>query len=103
MRVIFLQIIVADLLFGLGAKDVFTAFATYVKGKYGVDAGFVTMNMPKMVDFLHGCGIENPIVCSSINKAGYFMSPNSEAYEKSPKEKKQFHTGGHVNTGVGGR
>ena len=45
------------------------------------------MNMPKMVDFLLECGIENPVVCSSINKAGYFMSPNVEAYEKALGEK----------------
>jgi hypothetical protein len=87
VKVIFLQNIVADLLLGLGAKDVFTAFAAYIKGKYGVDAGFVTMNMPKMVDFLLECGIKNPIVCSSINKAGYFMNPDIEAYEKALREK----------------
>jgi hypothetical protein len=88
VRVIFVQNIVADLLLGLRAKDVFSAFAAYIKGKYGVDAGFVTMNMPKMVDFLLECGIENPVVCSSINKAGYFMSPNIEAYEKALREKR---------------
>jgi phosphoribosylformimino-5-aminoimidazole carboxamide ribonucleotide (ProFAR) isomerase len=46
------------------------------------------MNMPKLVAFLHECGIENPIVCSSINKAGYFMNPDIESYEKTIKEGK---------------
>ncbi len=87
VKVIFLQNIVSDLLLGLGAREAFVAYGDYVKAKYGVDPGFVTMNMPKMVDFLLECGIRNPIVCSSINKAGYFMSPNIEAYERTLKEK----------------
>jgi phosphoribosylformimino-5-aminoimidazole carboxamide ribonucleotide (ProFAR) isomerase len=45
------------------------------------------MNMPMLVDFLLDCGIENPIVCSSINKAGYFMNPDIDSYERSLKEK----------------
>jgi phosphoribosylformimino-5-aminoimidazole carboxamide ribonucleotide (ProFAR) isomerase len=45
------------------------------------------MNMPKLVDFLLECGIENPIVCSSINKAGYFMNPDRESYERTISEK----------------
>ncbi len=87
VKVIFLQNIVADLLLGLGAGEAFVAFEAYIRAKYGVDAGFVTMNMPKMVDFLLECGIKNPIVCSSINKAGYFMSPDIGAYERTLKEK----------------
>ena len=70
VKVIFLQNIVTDLLLGFGVKDVFVAFASHIKEKYGVEPGFVTLNMPKLVDFLIDCGIENPIVCSAINKAG---------------------------------
>lgn len=87
VRVIFLQNIVSDLLLGLGAREAFVAFDAYVRAKYAVDAGFVTMNMPKMVDFLLECGIKNPIVCSSINRAGYFMSPDIEAYERTLRER----------------
>lgn len=87
VKVIFLQNIVTDLLLGFGVKDVFVAFYEFIKNKFGVEAGFVTMNMPKLVDFLLACGIENPIVCSSINKAGYFMNPDQESYEIALKEK----------------
>jgi hypothetical protein len=87
VKVVFLQNIVTDLLLGLKAKDAFIGFSSYLKEKYKVEAGFNTMNMPMLVDFLHECGIENPIVCSSINKAGYFMNPNKEAYERALKEK----------------
>jgi len=88
VKVVFLQNIVTDLLLGLKAKDAFIGFSSYLKEKYKVEAGFNTMNMPMLVDFLLECGIENPIVCSSINKAGYFMNPNKETYEKALNEKK---------------
>ena len=88
VKVVFLQNIVTDLLLGLKAKEAFIGFSSYLNEKYKVEAGFNTMNMPMLVDFLHACGIENPIVCSSINKAGYFMNPNKESYEKALNEKK---------------
>ncbi len=88
VKVIFLQNIVTDLLLGFGLKDVFVAFASYIKEKYGTEPGFVTMNMPLLVDFLLDCGIENPIVCSAINKAGYFMNPDVQSYENTINEKK---------------
>ena len=83
IRAVFLQNIVTDLLLGLGVKDIFIAFASHIRATYGVEPAFNTMNMPRLVDFLEECGIRNPIVCSSINKAGYFMSPNREAYERT--------------------
>jgi len=82
VRAIFLQNIVTDLLLGMRAKKVFVEFARHIRNTYGVDPGFNSMNMPELAGFLVECGIENPIICSSINKAGYFMSPNKEAYEK---------------------
>lgn len=87
VKVIFLQNIVTDLLLGFGVKDVFIGYASYIRERYGVEPGFVTMNMPKLVDFLKSCGIENPIVCSAINKAGFLMNPNRATYEKTLKER----------------
>lgn len=88
VKVLFLQNIVTDLLLGFGVKEIFTGFVSYLREKHGVEAGFVTMNLPKLVDFLLDCGIENPVVCSAINKAGYFMNPDKLAYEKAIKSKK---------------
>ena len=87
IKVVFLQNIVTDLLLGFRAKDAFVGFASYIWDKYRLQAGFNTMNMPMLVDFLIECGIENPIVCSSINKAGYLMNPDKEAYEKALRER----------------
>ena len=85
-EVIFLQNIVTDLLLGLGMKDFFVAFSEHIKKKYGAEAGFITMNMPLLLHTLQECGIENPIICSSINKIGFRMSGGVELYEKTIKE-----------------
>jgi len=86
VKVMFLQNIVTDLLLGFGIKEVFIEFASYIKKRYDVEPGFVTMNMPRLVNFLLACGVENPVVCSAINKAGYFMNPDKETYEKTLRE-----------------
>ena len=84
---VFLQNIVTDLLLGFGAQDVFVAFADHVKKTYGADPAFNTMNMPALVDCLLAAGIENPIVCSSINKTGFLMTPGRREYERALAEK----------------
>ena len=81
VEAIFLQNIVTDLLLGINAKDVFVEFCHYITSQYQAEPAFNTMNMPALVELLIDCGIENPIVCSSVNKIGYLMSPGREAYE----------------------
>ncbi len=80
--VIFLQNVMTDLLLGLGMKDILKAFNDYVKKKYNAEAGFITMNMPKLMATLEQVDVKNPIICSSINKIGFRMSGGKEAYEK---------------------
>lgn len=84
--VIFLQNVLTDFLLGLGMKDILIAFHAYIKKKYKVEAGFITMNMPKLLYVLKEGGIENPIICSSINSAGFRMSGGKALYEKVLKE-----------------
>jgi hypothetical protein len=79
--VIFLQNVMTDLLLGLGMTKILGAFNDYVKKKYNAEAGFITMNMPKLLTALEGIGIKNPIICSSINKIGFRMSGGRESYE----------------------
>lgn len=81
--VIFLQNVITDLFIGLGMKDLLKGFHDYVKKKYNAEAGFITMNMPKLLDMLEEVGVENPIICASINKAGFRMSGGKELYEKT--------------------
>lgn len=86
--VIFLQNVVVDLLLGLKFNEAFAIFARHVRSRYGAEPGFITMNMPKMVEVLEELGIENPIVCSNINKIGFRMSGGFDRYEKTLREKR---------------
>lgn len=86
--VIFLQNVVVDLLLGLGFKQAFRIFADHVKRRYNAEPGFITMNMPMLLDALDEQGIENPIVCSNINKIGFRMCGGFEAYEQALRTKK---------------
>ncbi|MGB5553561.1 MAG: hypothetical protein WBM83_02805 [Flavobacteriaceae bacterium] len=86
--VIFLQNVITDLLLGLGMIDLLKGFHDHVKKKYNAEAGFITMNMPKLLDALEGAGIENPIICASINKVNFRMSGGKELYEKTLHERK---------------
>ena len=81
--VIFLQNVVSDLLLGLGYKEGFRIFADHVRQKYNAEAGFITMNLPRMLDVLDELGFENPIVCSNINKIGFRMCGGIELYENT--------------------
>ena len=81
--VIFLQNVVVDLLLGLKFKDAFRIFAQHVRARYGAEPGFITMNMPMLLDVLDEVGVENPIVCSNINKIGFRMCGGFEAYARA--------------------
>jgi hypothetical protein len=86
--VIFLQNVITDLFLGLHADEMLIGFYNHVKKKYNAEAGFITMNMPKLLDVLEKGGIENPIICSSINKVGFRMSGGKEIYEEILKTRK---------------
>ncbi|MFI3137762.1 MAG: hypothetical protein QX197_13385 [Methylococcaceae bacterium] len=86
--VIFLQNVVVDLLLGLGFKEAFKIFANHVKTRYNAEPGFITMNMPMLLDALEEVGVENPIVCANINKMGFRMCGGFEEYERVLREKK---------------
>ena len=86
--VIFLQNVVVDLLLGLGFKEAFRIFADHVKKRYNAEPGFITMNLPKLLDVLDELGIENPIVCSNINKIGFRVSGGVEAYNDALRNRK---------------
>ena len=71
-----------------GIHPSFRIFADHVKARYNAEPGFITMNMPMLLDVLEEQGIENPIVCSNINKIGFRMCGGFDAYEKALRTKK---------------
>ncbi len=79
--VIFIQNVLTDLIMGLGMKDVLKSYHEYIIKKYNAEPGYITMNMPMLLDMLESAGIRNPIICSSINVDGFRMSGGKELYE----------------------
>lgn len=82
VKVLFLQNVVTDLLLGMELKDVFVHYCEYIKTKYNVIPGFITLNMPYMVKKFKEWGIEEIVICSTINATGFNMYPSKEEYEK---------------------
>jgi hypothetical protein len=78
--VVWLQNVVVDLLLGLGFDDAFEIFARHIRTRYNAEPGFITMNLPMLLPVLERVGIENPLVCSNINKVGFRMSGGIEGY-----------------------
>lgn len=88
--VIFLQNVIVDLMLGLGTDELFVHYAEYIRKRYGAEPGFITMNLPRMVDLCERVGIDNPIICSSINKIGFRMSGGVGEYEEYLQSDKRF-------------
>jgi hypothetical protein len=86
--VVYLQNIVVDLLLGLGFERAFRIFADHVSERYDAEPGFITMNLPALLPALERQGIENPIVCSNINKIGFRMCGGTEAYQSALRERR---------------
>jgi hypothetical protein len=81
--VIFVQNVITDLLLGIGLKQCFRTFHDHVRQAYGAEPGYITMNAPMLLDVLDELGIDNPIVCSNINKIGFRMCGGIELYERT--------------------
>ncbi len=85
--VVWLQNVVVDLLLGLGFDEAFRIFADHVRTRYQAEAGFITMNLPMLLDTLARVDVINPIVCSNINKIGFRMSGGMAAYHAALAER----------------
>jgi hypothetical protein len=86
--IIFLQNVVTDLVLGIGMNDAFRYFADHVRSSYGAEPGFITMNLPRLLDALEAAGIENPTVCANINKIGFRMCGGTATYERLLSERR---------------
>lgn len=85
VKVVFLQNVITDLIFGYGIKEVFMEYCEHIRKKYNALPGLITQNMPFLKSKLEEWGIEEVVICSSFNKIGYLMSPNVESYVEATK------------------
>ena len=81
IRVVFLQNIIVDLMLGYDVAEPFVAYCEHIRKKYGAYPGLITQNLPFLRRKLIEWGIEDVVICASINKIGYLMSPGVEEYE----------------------
>jgi hypothetical protein len=79
--VVFMQNVITDLLLGLRMDDCFRIFHDHVRARYHAEPGYITMNVPRLLDALDALGIDNPIVCANVNKIGFRMCGGVPAYE----------------------
>lgn len=86
--IVFVQNVVTDLLLGLRLEHLLAAFAAHVRARYGAEPGFITMNLPLLVERLERAGVKDPIVCANINKIGFRMSGGVEAYRQVLRERR---------------
>lgn len=80
VKALFLQNIITDLLLGYEMKDIFYEYCEFVRKRYKIIPGLITQNLPFLKARLKEWGISEVIICSSINKIGYLMSPDVKAY-----------------------
>jgi hypothetical protein len=81
--VVFMQNVITDLLLGLRMNECFRIFHDHVRARYGAEPGYITMNVPRLLDALDALGIDNPVVCANINKIGFRMCGGIAAYENA--------------------
>jgi hypothetical protein len=86
--VVFMQNVITDLLLGLRMDECFRIFHDHVRARYGAEPGYITMNVPRLLDVLDRLGIDNPIVCANINKIGFRMCGGIEAYEAAVAQRR---------------
>lgn len=78
VKVLFLQNVITDLVLGYDIKEVFQRYCDFIRKKYNVLPGFITLNMPYLKKKLQEWGIEDVVICSTINAAGFNMNPSPE-------------------------
>jgi hypothetical protein len=85
--VIFIQNVLVDMILGLGMYEVFAEYDAYIRKKFNAEPGYISMNLPALLEALNSVGILNPIICTSVNKIGFRMSGGKDVYERYLKEK----------------
>jgi hypothetical protein len=86
VRVVFLQNIITDLILGFDIAEPFVEYCKHVRKKYGAMPGLITQNLPFLRSKLMAWGVEDVVICASINKIGYLMSPDVATYEQALAE-----------------
>ncbi len=80
---LFLQNVATDLALGFGQAAGLASLTNLLRDSIGVELGFITMNHGRLTSELLEHGVNRPLICSSINVAGYRMNPAKSQVEDS--------------------
>jgi len=87
-RSVLLHEVVTDLCLGLRDTQLLDIFARHVREKYHISPGFVTYNLPSLVEHFHKArlAIEDVVIMTPFNSVGYQMSPSRRSFESCLSE-----------------
>ena len=75
--------IISDMALALGLGDLLRSFVEHLHDKHNLQAGFVTRNLPRFVDFLQKVNVpvKDQVIMTPVNKVGFQMTPSRHACE----------------------
>jgi len=85
---VFLHNVVTDLVLSLKIEGVLEYYADHIREKHGLRPAFGTLNLPLLLERLDAENIDDAIVMTSVNKAGFFMNPSQQACEDALKDER---------------
>ncbi len=88
IKALFLHNVVTDLLLALKVTDAFIEYIEYVKEKFDIEPGFITLNFQLFKNSFEEWRIEPSFVMTPVNPGGYDMNPSKEAVENAIKDYK---------------
>lgn len=82
---VLLHDIVTDLVLAFRSETLIESFIRHVRDHYGTRPGFVTRNFTRFVTFFRekGLSLNDVVVMSPFNKAGFQMNPSQKACENT--------------------
>jgi hypothetical protein len=83
IKTVFLHDVFTDLALSLNIKNVFQTFQSHLHDEYGVGAGLVTKNFPRLVQKLREWELSFSPIMTSFNEIGFQMNPSKKDCEDS--------------------
>lgn len=85
LRVVIAHEIISDMALALKSKEILRTYVEYLHDKYNVQAGFVTRNFHRFVEFCEQSDmpLDDIVLMTPFNKIGFQMAPSRQASEQT--------------------
>jgi hypothetical protein len=81
--------VITDLLLSLQISEGFETYVDFVRTKLHMKPGFITLNLPMLVQNLDEWNVKSEYIMTPINPKGYDMNPSKEQVETTLKSYKR--------------